>query len=95
VLSKDKFDKIILDTLKKWELERIAFMDRVLLHLALCEIMEMPNMPVKVTINEYLDISKFYSTDKSNLFINGILDKVYNKLKSEGNLNKTGLGLVE
>ncbi len=94
-LNKTKFDKIILDTLKKWELERIAFTDRVLLHLAFCEIYEFPELPVKVTINEYLDIAKCYSTEKSNIFINGILDKVYMKLKSENKLNKKGLGLVE
>lgn len=94
-LNKVKFDKIILDTLQKWELERIAFMDRVILHLALCEFTEMPTVPIKVTINEYLDIAKCYSTEKSNVFINGILDKIYIKLKSENNLNKKGLGLVE
>lgn len=90
-----EFDKIVLDTLKKWELDRIAFLDRVILHLALAEITQMPEMPVKVTINEYLDIAKFYSTDKSSVFINGILDKVYSELKNSGELNKSGLGMVE
>jgi N utilization substance protein B len=94
-IYKDKFDSIILDTLKKWELERIAFTDRVILHLALCEIFEFPDMPVKVTINEYIDISKYYSTEKSSIFINGILDKIYGGLKDENTLNKKGLGLVE
>ena len=56
---------------------------------------EFPDMPVKVTINEYLDIAKFYSTEKSSVFINGILDKIYTELKSENKLNKKGLGLVE
>ncbi len=93
-MNKDKFDELILDTLKKWELERVAFMDRVILHLAICEMTELPDMPVKVTINEYLDISKFYSTEKSSIFINGILDKIYYKLKNEDKLNKQGLGLV-
>ena len=94
-INKDKYDQIILESLKKWELERIAFTDRILLHLALCEINEFPDMPVKVTINEYLDIAKFYSTDKSSIFINGILDKIYAQLKSNNKLNKKGLGLVE
>ncbi|PLX07437.1 MAG: transcription antitermination factor NusB [Marinilabiliales bacterium] len=94
-LHKDDYDQMILNTLKKWELERVAFTDRVLLHLALCEIEEFPELPVKVTINEYLDIAKFYSTDKSSIFINGILDKVYVKLKTDNKLNKKGLGLVE
>jgi len=90
-----EYDKIILDSLKKWELERVAFTDRILLHLALCEMNEFPDMPVKVTINEYLDIAKFYSTDKSSIFINGILDRIYVQLRNENKLNKKGLGLVE
>jgi N utilization substance protein B len=94
-LNKIKFDAIIIDTLQKWELERIAFTDRVILHLALCEFTEIPNMPVKVTINEYLDIAKYYSTEKSSIFINGVLDKIYIKLKEEKKLNKSGLGLVD
>ncbi|MDD4218176.1 MAG: transcription antitermination factor NusB [Bacteroidales bacterium] len=94
-LHKNSYDNSILETLKKWELERIAFIDRVILHLALCEINEFPDMPVKVTINEYLEISKYYSTEKSSLFINGILDKIYNQLKDQNLLNKKGLGLVE
>ena len=93
-LHKKEFDKSILVILQKWDLERIAVIDRVILHLALCEITEFPNMPVKVTINEYLDIAKFYSTEKSSIFINGILDKVYTQLKDTNNLNKKGLGLV-
>ncbi len=94
-LHKNSYDKTILGTLKKWELERIAFIDRVILHLALCEINEFPDMPVKVTINEYLEIAKYYSTEKSSVFINGILDKIYNQLKDQNLLNKKGLGLVE
>ncbi|MDD3687927.1 MAG: transcription antitermination factor NusB [Bacteroidales bacterium] len=94
-LHHKEFDQIVLDSLKKWELDRIAFVDRVILHLALAEITQMPDMPVKVTINEYLDIAKFYSTEKSSVFINGILDKVYSELKNAGALNKSGLGMVE
>jgi N utilization substance protein B len=94
-LHHKEFDQIVLDSLKKWELDRIAFVDRVILHLALAEITQMPEMPVKVTINEYLDIAKFYSTEKSSVFINGILDKVYSELKNAGALNKSGLGMVE
>ncbi len=93
-LNQNKFDKIILDTLQKWELERVALIDKVILHLALCEITEIPNMPARVTMNEYLDISKFYSTDKSSIFINGILDKVYSKHKLSSDFNKSGLGLL-
>lgn len=94
-LNRIKFDNIITETLKKWELERIAFIDRVILHLALCEFTEIPNMPIKVTINEYLEIAKHYSTEKSSIFINGVLDKIYAELKNENKLNKSGLGLLE
>ena len=83
-----KFDSIISDTLKRWELERIAFMDRVILHIALAEILEMPNMPIPITLNEWLEIAKFYSTDKSSQFLNGLLDKIYIKLKEENKISK-------
>lgn len=95
VLNKDKYDIIISDSLQKWELDRLALIDRALLHLALCEFLEMPFIPVKVTINEYIEISKFYSTEKSSIFINGILDKINNDLKKEGKIIKTGRGLAE
>lgn len=95
ILHYNEYDELILSILKKWELDRIAFLDRVIIHLALTEIMYIPDMPVKVTINEYLDLAKCYSTDKSNIFVNGILDKIYKDLQLTGRLNKTGLGLVE
>lgn len=94
VFNKDIYDKMILSCLQKWELERIAFLDRVLLHLALTELMKIPYVPVKVTINEYLDIAKFYSTDKSSVFINGIIDKIHIEIKKSGKLNKSGAGLI-
>lgn len=94
VLNKDDFDKKILDCLKKWELERVAFLDRVLIHLALAEITQIPYIPVKVTINEYLDIAKVYSTEKSSNFINGIIDKIHMDIKNKGELNKSGRGLI-
>jgi len=94
VLNKDIYDKKILHCLQKWELERIAFLDKVLIHLALTEIMKIPYIPVKVTINEYLDIAKFYSTEKSSVFINGIIDKIHIELKKSGELNKSGTGLL-
>jgi N utilization substance protein B len=63
--------------------------------MALAEFMYFPSIPVKVTINEYLEISKEFSTPKSNSFINGILDKILAELKSEGKIKKTGRGLIE
>ncbi len=94
ILNSDKFDGIVTEFLQKWDLNRIAFLDKIILHLALCELLEMPDIPVKVAINEYLDIARFYSTQKSNNFINGILDAVYNQHKLAGTLNKTGKGLI-
>ncbi|HEX4888299.1 MAG TPA: transcription antitermination protein NusB [Luteibaculaceae bacterium] len=78
-----------------WELERIALMDRLLMNLAITEAKYFPNIPLKVTLNEYIEISKFYSTPKSNGFINGILDKVMDELNASGTIRKTGRGLKE
>jgi N utilization substance protein B len=78
-----------------WEIERIAVIDMVLMKMALTEILEFPTIPVKVTINEYIDISKEYSTPKSREFINGVLDKLMHKLREEGRVVKSGRGLIE
>jgi N utilization substance protein B len=95
VLNRQKFDAIIVDALQKWELDRLALVDRSLLHLAICEYTEMSEVPVKVTINEYIEISKYYSTEKSSVFINGILDKIHLMLKEKGLLLKVGRGLAD
>ena len=80
---------------KNWELERIALVDVILLKMALSEIMNFPSIPVKVSINEYIDISKDYSTPKSKVFINGVIDKLVIELKESGSIKKTGRGLME
>lgn len=77
----------------KWELERIAKVDKILMTLALVEMIYFPDIPLKVSINEYIEIAKDYSTKDSGKFVNGILDKVKNYLIQEGKLNKTGRGL--
>jgi len=79
---------------KNWDSERLAAMDAVLLKMAICEFLEFPSIPVKVTINEYLEIAKEYSTPKSSVFINGILDKIVSEFKADGKLNKSGRGLM-
>ena len=94
LLNHTENDETITKYLKNWELDRIAMIDRLILHLALTEFNYMPKIPIKVTINEYLDIAKCYSTERSNVFINGVLDRVYNDLKSSGKLNKSGRGLL-
>ena len=79
---------------KNWELDRIAKMDLILMSMAITEMMNFPSIPLNVTLNEYIEISKFYSTPKSNLFINGILDKAIEQLSADGKINKAGRGLV-
>jgi len=91
----DDFQVMIGNKTQNWEPERIAMMDTLLMKMALAEFMYFPSIPVKVTINEYLEISKEFSTPKSNSFINGILDKILAELKSEGKVKKTGRGLIE
>ena len=81
--------------LKNWEMDRIAVLDLVLLKLAICELKYFPTIPVKVSINEYIDISKLYSTPKSKDFVNGVLDKVKNEMIDKGEIKKFGRGLVE
>ncbi|MEZ4886173.1 MAG: transcription antitermination factor NusB [Chitinophagales bacterium] len=91
---KEELIALITPQLKNWELERVSQIDVILLQLALSELLYFPTIPVKVSINEYIDISKFYSTPKSKDFINGILDKMMNTLKEEGRIIKLGRGLV-
>ena len=77
-----------------WDKDRIAEIDGILLKMAICELLHFPSIPERVTINEYLEIAKEYSTPKSSIFINGILDKLVKEYKSEGKLKKTGRGLL-
>lgn len=80
---------------KNWELDRIAKMDVLLMELAITELISFSNIPTRVTLNEYIEISKFYSTPKSSNFINGILDKAIAQLTEEGKIKKIGRGLME
>lgn len=91
----EKLLEMIEPTLKNWDAERVAIIDMILLKMALCELMSFPTIPTKVTLNEFVEISKMYSTDKSKDFINGILDRLMKKLQSEGKINKEGRGLVD
>jgi len=87
-------EKLIEILAVNWEVDRIAKMDVLLLKMALVELQTCSNIPTKVTMNEYIEISKFYSTPKSNLFINGILDKAISQLTKEKKIKKSGRGLV-
>ncbi|KQC01944.1 nitrogen utilization protein [Pedobacter sp. Hv1] len=91
----DAYQELIAERTKNWESERIALMDTILMKMAICELMNFPSIPVKVTINEYLELSKDYSTPKSNSFINGILDKILSDLKRTNSIKKIGRGLIE
>jgi N utilization substance protein B len=95
ILNYDEYSKLIDQYTKNWELERVAFIDVVLMQIALAEISEFVNIPVKVTLNEYIELAKHYSTSKSGVFINGVLDKVVSHLKNEKKIFKTGRGLME
>ncbi|HLP93381.1 MAG TPA: transcription antitermination factor NusB [Saprospiraceae bacterium] len=81
--------------LKNWDAERVAILDMIMLKMALCELLHFPTIPTKVTLNEFVEISKIYSTDKSKEFINGILDRLMKKLLEEGRIVKEGRGLID
>jgi transcription antitermination protein NusB len=94
-LRNDEIEKMIGDKTKNWEVERIAMMDVLLMKMAITEVLHFSSIPVKVTLNEFIEISKMYSTPKSKIFINGILDKIFTDLKADNKLNKMGRGLME
>ncbi len=80
---------------RNWDFERIAFMDKLIMLAAITELVEFDNIPVKVTLDEYIEISKYYSTQSSSVFVNGILDKIVAWLSAEGLVVKSGRGLVD
>ncbi|MBT8265266.1 MAG: transcription antitermination factor NusB [Bacteroidia bacterium] len=94
ILNLTSLNKIISEKTQNWDKDRIANVDLVLLQLAIIEFQKFPSIPVKVTINEYLEIAKEYSTPKSSVFINGILDKLIKEYEAKGTLNKAGRGLM-
>ena len=87
------FDGLISENSKNWDIERISDIDRILLKMGICEFLNFQNIPVKVTINEYIDIAKKYSTPKSKKFINGVLDVLLKTIKDK--IHKTGKGLID
>jgi N utilization substance protein B len=95
IQENEELIKLIEPKLKNWDMERVAILDLILMKMAVCELKYFPNIPVKVSINEYIDISKFYSTPKSKDFVNGVLDKVKNEMLDKGEIKKFGRGLME
>ena len=79
---------------RNWDVERIAYMDNIIMVIALAELISCPSIPVKVTLDEYIEIAKFYSTQSSSTFINGVLDKMVTSLTEAGKINKSGRGLI-
>lgn len=94
IVRYDEYKTLIEKHTRNWEIDRIALMDIQLMVMAITEMVEFPEIPVKVTLNEYIELAKYYSTNKSNEFINGILDKIILELKDEKKIIKTGRGLI-
>ena len=94
ILNSEEYRKLIEEFAKNWEIERIAFIDMLIMQTAIAEAIEFPSIPIKVTFNEYLEIAKYYSTSKSSVFINGLLDKIFSHLKDKNIIKKSGRGLI-
>jgi len=94
LMHRDEYLGYIKENTRNWDLERIAFLDILIMQMAIAEMITFSSIPTKVTLNEFLDIAKFYSTEKSNVFINGVLDKILAQLKTEKKLVKKGRGLI-
>lgn len=88
ILNSDYYRHLISENTRNWELDRVAFMDVIVMQCALAEILSFPNIPISVSLNEYVEIAKIYSTPKSGSFVNGTLDGIVNQLKKDGKLTK-------
>lgn len=94
IFNQSSSSELIDNNTTNWEVERIALMDILVMQLAITEILEFPEIPVRVSLNEYIEIAKYYCTSKSSNFVNGILDKIVKELRDNGRLKKAGRGLV-
>lgn len=95
ILNREEYYELIRKHAQNWEFERIALMDLLIMQLALAEIIEFQTIPVKVSLNEYIELAKIYSTENSNNFINGVLDHIVKDLKAQNKIVKVGKGLIE
>ena len=93
--TKDLFRKTIEAYTKNWDVERVATMDILIMELALTELTEFPSVPVKVSLNEYIELAKYYSTQRSSIFINGVLDRITRDFREQNKIVKSGRGLLE
>jgi N utilization substance protein B len=94
ILGYEKSSDLIDRNTANWEIERIALMDILVMKLAITEIIEFSEVPVKVTLNEYIEIAKYYCTSKSSTFVNGILDKIVKEMRDKSLFKKHGRGLI-
>ena len=94
IKNKKEYLDLIISRLENWDSDRLANIDLIIMKMAIAEFIECPSVPIKVTINEYIELSKDYSTPKSKIFINGLLDKISIELKSLEKIKKTGRGLL-
>lgn len=94
ILHTKQCSELIENNTTNWEVERIALMDILVMQLAITEIIEFPEIPVKVTLNEYIEIAKYYCTPKSSTFVNGILDNIVKEIREKGIFKKSGKGLI-
>ncbi len=95
IQHQEELDEYIKSKVTNWEFNRIAIIDKILLRMGICELLFFEDIPPKVTINEAIEIAKLYSTEKSGKFINGVIDAVFDQLKAEKKLKKSGRGLIE
>jgi N utilization substance protein B len=86
---------LITQKTKNWDIDRLAFTDKIIISMAIAEMKHFPSIPIKVSINEYIDISKTYSTPKSKQFVNGLLDVMAKELTESGQIRKSGRGLLD
>ena len=94
IASYERISLLLDNSMKNWDIERVALMDKIILVTAIAEAENFPSIPVRVTMNEYIDIAKCYSTESSGGFINGVLDKMITRLTEEGKIVKSGKGLL-
>jgi transcription antitermination protein NusB len=94
ILNEKEFGPLIAGKTQNWDIDRIALMDIIIMKMALTEILKFPNIPIKVSLNEYIELSKMYSTPKSKVFVNGVLDKLVEELAKENKISKFTKGIV-
>lgn len=93
--TKDELDDLIRKRVTNWEFNRLATIDKIILRVCICELLYFEDIPPKVSINEAIEIARRFSTDKSDKFVNGVLDSVLDHLRTSGKLKKTGRGLID